>query len=189
MAEIKCLDGICNIPKELLDKSERLKGPGGLTPGITKYKMLCLLEAANLDPLLRVPLPPDIPSELLYSFFPHMIPDEPPPDQDELTKELYRKMRAVRSIIKSFNVGSCKSCFVTREQIEKRAIVREKFLEEINKIPGGSAIEKCFRTFNKMNQATLIRFEETHHVISKLYEDFLSEIPKEQQSGPTLKQI
>ena len=111
MAEIICIDGKLNIPKELFDSSKgtnpnkiesKFKSPGGLNQPYTVEIMKSLILSCS-----GFELPSNIPVSLLYEFFPHMIPDEVEMKKSKKTlqKELDKKMKDLKKFMKSFEIG------------------------------------------------------------------------------------
>lgn len=74
--KVICLDGELSISKSLYDRSEKLKGPGGLISNIDIETLKSIINASNPDVLYRIPLPESINPEKLYDYFPDMKPKE-----------------------------------------------------------------------------------------------------------------
>jgi len=172
MCEIKCLDGTVFISKDMLDKSELLRSPGGLVQTIPKDIMMNIVMAASPNELLRFELPESIDKELLYTYFPYTRPVEKI-DPKKVEKELDDHIKEIANKVKMFTCSKWYSCCRKKNFNEyKEAEYRHAFLKIVEKIPGASGVEKQFRCLNKNNNLALIRdFEKTDHLVTKLYEE------------------
>lgn len=178
MSKIKLIDGSVFVPKELFDKSEVLKAPGGNTQPLNVRTFSALIMASN-----DIPLPNDIPKNLLYKYWPHLKPpDIPTPEEvKKKAEEVKRKMKQLSKYLKKKDPQRI-SCFMlpfySHDKIKQ---MNKEYIEIIRKfdsvIPVGAnsaGVLAIIKDLNKVNKVQLEDHDEKYQLIDKLYNLFLN---------------
>lgn len=181
--EVSLMDGKLFVPKEILEQSEKLKGGNQCPLDVSSLKSMMLACSGFY-------LPKDIPRELFYTYFPNVKLKEVTTDkekkkrekEDKILKnkkrnELYFKMKQLHKLMASYTIGCWSTITSSVDKLIEKEQNKINFLEEVsNIIPKDIKVTNILNfiaCLTKTDKAVLEIYENSHGVVTKLYDRFL----------------